>query len=200
LPDLASNASRSPVNSSVKIKTPATSGFARALEGVLALRAVRIVPDHIGEVSNLSGRCGPSGLVQKDLHHFIGIGHLGSSNSSSAPRSAGGYSQAVDISGVQRLLFVSGQIPETVTGDVPADFAAQARLVWQNVIAQLEVAGMSISNLVKVTTYLSSREFAVANRGVREEVLQGHAPALTVIVAGIFDEKWLLEIEAIAAA
>lgn len=100
---------------------------------------------------------------------------LTSINSSSAPRSAGGYSQAVDISGVQRLLFVSGQIPETVTGDVPADFAAQARLVWQNVIAQLEVAGMSISNLVKVTTYLSSREFAVANRGVREEVLQGHA-------------------------
>ena len=124
---------------------------------------------------------------------------LTSINSSFAPRSAGGYSQAVDISGIQRLLFVSGQIPETVAGTVPADFSAQARLAWQNVIAQLEAAGMSISNLVKVTTFLSSREFAIANREIRREVLQGHTPALTVIVAGIFDEKWLLEIEAIAA-
>lgn len=100
---------------------------------------------------------------------------LTSINSSSAPQSAGGYSQAVDISGAQRLLFVSGQIPETATGTVPADFSAQARLAWQNVIAQLEAAGMSIGNLVKVTIFLSSREFAVANREVRQEVLQGHA-------------------------
>jgi 2-iminobutanoate/2-iminopropanoate deaminase len=125
---------------------------------------------------------------------------LTSINSASAPQSAGGYSQAVDISGAQRLLFVSGQIPETVTGNVPAEFSAQARLVWQNIIAQLEAAGMSIGNLVKVTTFLSSREFAVANREVRQEALQGHAPALTVIITGIFDEKWLLEIEAIAAS
>lgn len=27
-----------------------------------------------------------------------------------------------------------------------------------------------------------------------------HAPALTVIITGIFDEKWLLEIEAVAVA
>jgi 2-iminobutanoate/2-iminopropanoate deaminase len=125
---------------------------------------------------------------------------LTSINSPCAPQSAGGYSQAVDIFGVQRLLFVSGQIPETVTGNVPGEFSAQARLVWQNVIAQLEAAGMSIGNLVKVTMFLSSREFAAANREVRREVLQGHAPALTVIITGIFDEKWLLEIEAIAAA
>jgi hypothetical protein len=31
-------------------------------------------------------------------------------------------------------------------------------------------------------------------------VLGSHAPALTVIITGIFDEKWLLEIEATAAA
>jgi hypothetical protein len=31
-------------------------------------------------------------------------------------------------------------------------------------------------------------------------VLGGHSPALTVIIADIFDSAWLLEIEAIAAA
>ena len=73
-------------------------------------------------------------------------------------------------------------------------------MVWHNVVAQLDAAGMSIGNLIKVTTFLSSREFALANREVRREVLGEHAPALTGVIAGIFDEKWLLEIEAIAAA
>jgi 2-iminobutanoate/2-iminopropanoate deaminase len=121
-------------------------------------------------------------------------------NSPSAPQAAGGYAQAIDVTGAQRLLFISGQIPQTAAGIVPPDFSGQARLVWQNVIAQLDAAGMSIGNLIKVTTFLSSRAFAIANREVRQEVLGEHAPALTVVVAGIFDEKWLLEIEAIAAA
>jgi 2-iminobutanoate/2-iminopropanoate deaminase len=121
-------------------------------------------------------------------------------NSPSAPQPAGGYSQATEVVGAQRLLFISGQIPESVTGEVPTDFRAQARLAWCNVVAQLEAAKMSVSNLVKVTVYLSSREFALANREIRQQVLGSHSPALTVIVAGIFDEKWLLEIEAVAAA
>lgn len=120
-------------------------------------------------------------------------------NSSSAPQPAGGYSQAVEICEAQRFLFISGQIPETVTGHVPTDFPAQARLVWRNVLAQLDAAGMSVTNLVKVTTFLSSREFALANRETRQEVLGAHSPAVTVIITGIFDEKWLLEIEAVAA-
>jgi 2-iminobutanoate/2-iminopropanoate deaminase len=121
-------------------------------------------------------------------------------NSPSAPPPAGGYSQATQVVGAQRLLFISGQIPESVTGEVPTDFRAQARLAWRNVVAQLEAGNMSVSNLVKVTVYLSSREFALINREIRQQVLGSHSPALTVIVAGIFDEKWLLEIEAVAAA
>jgi 2-iminobutanoate/2-iminopropanoate deaminase len=34
---------------------------------------------------------------------------------------------------------------------------------------------------------------------VRREVLGTHAPALTVIITGIYDPRWLLEIEAVAA-
>jgi 2-iminobutanoate/2-iminopropanoate deaminase len=125
---------------------------------------------------------------------------MNSINSPSAPQPAGGYSQGLEVIGAQRLLFVSGQIPETVAGEVPADFPAQARLAWRNVLAQVEAAGMSVANLVKVTVFLSSREFAMANREIRQEVLGSHSPALTVIITGIFDVKWLLEIEAVAAA
>jgi 2-iminobutanoate/2-iminopropanoate deaminase len=35
---------------------------------------------------------------------------------------------------------------------------------------------------------------------VRNEVLGGRATALTVVIAGIFDAAWLVEIEATAAA
>jgi enamine deaminase RidA (YjgF/YER057c/UK114 family) len=121
-------------------------------------------------------------------------------NAASAPQPAVGYSQAVEVVGAQRLLFVSGQVPATAAGVVPPDFTAQARLAWSNVRAQLEAAGMTMANLVKVTIFLSSREYALANREVRNEVLGAHAPALTVIITGIYDDRWLLEIEALAVA
>lgn len=35
---------------------------------------------------------------------------------------------------------------------------------------------------------------------VRQEVLGDRAPALTVVIATIYDEDWLLEIEAIAVS
>ncbi len=121
-------------------------------------------------------------------------------NAPNAPMASGGYSQAVEITGPSKLLFISGQIPLDVNARLPATFRDQCLLAWANVESQLRAAGMGIGNLVKVTTFLSSRDYASENRSVREEVLGDHAPALTVIITGIFDEAWLVEIEAIAAA
>jgi 2-iminobutanoate/2-iminopropanoate deaminase len=120
-------------------------------------------------------------------------------NATNAPVPTGGYSQAIELSGADRVLYISGQIPESATGEVPDTFEAQARLVWQHIVAQLEAARMTTAHLVKVTTFLSSREHADINGMVRREVLGTHAPALTVIITGIYDPRWLLEIEAVAA-
>lgn len=121
-------------------------------------------------------------------------------NAKTTPEPVGGYSQALLVEKPRRLLFISGQIPESPEGKVPVEFDAQCRLVWSNLVAQLTAADMNISDLAKVTIYLSSRDFAETNSAIRREFLNGHCPALTVIVTGIFDEKWLLEIEAVAAA
>jgi enamine deaminase RidA (YjgF/YER057c/UK114 family) len=121
-------------------------------------------------------------------------------NAQDAPAAMGGYAQAIDLVGVQRLLIVSGQIPVAPDGHVPSDFDGQCRLVWANIGAQLRAAGLDYSHLVKVTTYLSDRRFGDANGAIRREILGAYAPALTVVIAGIYDEKWLLEIEAMAAA
>ena len=118
----------------------------------------------------------------------------------SAPEAVGGYSQAIEIRNANRVLYISGQIPVDPHGNVPEAFSDQARLVWRNVGAQLRAADMSFDDLVKVTIFLSDRQYSDENRAVRKDVLGERAPALTVIITGIFDSSWLLEIEAIASA
>ena len=110
------------------------------------------------------------------------------------------YAQAMEVSGATRFVFVSGQIPVAADGTVPDSFEDQARLAWANVIAQLRAAGMTLDNLVKVTIFLSDRKYIADYRRTRDEALGGRRVGLTTIISGIFDEKWLLEIEAIGAA
>jgi enamine deaminase RidA (YjgF/YER057c/UK114 family) len=109
-----------------------------------------------------------------------------------------GYSQALEVTGHTRTLFVSGQIPVAADGAAPEGFEAQCRLAWSNVVAQIEAAGMNLDNLVMHRTYLADRRYTTINRAVRSEVLGDRKTALTVVITGIFDEAWLLEIEAVA--
>ncbi|MDG1858200.1 MAG: RidA family protein [Emcibacteraceae bacterium] len=120
--------------------------------------------------------------------------------SKKSPSADGGYSQAIEVTVSTRTLYISGQIPVDLDENVPDNFSDQARLVWQNIINQLNATDMTVSNIVKHTTYLSSREYRDGNSRIRQEMLGDHAPALTVIIADIYHEAWLLEIEAIAVA
>ena len=120
-------------------------------------------------------------------------------NAPDAPPASGGYAQSVRVSGIAELVFVSGQIPVDTDGGVPATFGEQCRLVWHNVEAQLAAAGMGLANLVNVTTFLSDRRDREENSAIRQEMLVGLTPTLTVIVCDIYDERWLLEIEVVAA-
>lgn len=120
-------------------------------------------------------------------------------NAPDAPAPIGWYSQALELTVFSRTVFVSGQIPVAVDGAIPDGFRAQCRLVWRNIEAQLRAANMTLDNIVKINTYLSDRRYAQENRDIRREVLGDRAPASTVVITGIVDEKWLLEIEATAA-
>lgn len=46
---------------------------------------------------------------------------------------------------------------------------------------------------------LADRADAQENSAIRQAVLAGLTPALTIIIAGIYDRAWLLEIEVVAA-
>jgi enamine deaminase RidA (YjgF/YER057c/UK114 family) len=114
-------------------------------------------------------------------------------------RTEGAYSQAMEISGFKRLVFVSGQVGEDEKGHVPPTFKDQSRLAWANVATQLAAAGMTVRDIVKFTIFLSDRKYRGEAYEIRHEVLGDHAPAMSIVICGIYREEWLLEIEAIAA-
>lgn len=113
---------------------------------------------------------------------------------------AGTYTQAVEITGAVRTLYLSGQVGAEVGGTIPDDVTAQARLVWANIQAQLRAAGMTLDNLVKITTILTDFANMAASRSVRTEVLGDRRPASTLIIAGLANPAFKIEIEAIACA
>lgn len=76
-------------------------------------------------------------------------------NPSGSAAPAGGYSHGVATG--DELLFISGQTPEAADGSVSAEPEQQLRQVWANVKAVLSAAGVGISELVHVRTYLADR-------------------------------------------
>lgn len=121
-------------------------------------------------------------------------------NASDAPAPAGQYSQAVEVTGATRTLYISGQVGLGIDGAIPTDTAAQAAIVWANLAAQLRAAGMGIENLVKITTIVANHADVAAVRAGRAVVLGNHRPASTLIICGLADPAWKVEVEGIAVA
>jgi enamine deaminase RidA (YjgF/YER057c/UK114 family) len=110
------------------------------------------------------------------------------------------YSHGVESAAGARILQISGQVGVAPNGSVPTSFAEQAELAWQNIEAILAGAGMGIRDLVKVTTYIVDRANLPVSREVRDRHLKGHPAAATlVVVAGLANPAWEIEIEACAA-
>lgn len=85
-----------------------------------------------------------------------------------APAAVGPYSQAVKAGG---LLFVSGQIPiDPRTGEIErGDVARQTRRALKNMCAVLDAAGLSTSDVLKVTVCIRDIEsFALMNEAYAE--------------------------------
>src|SRR5262249_2334368 len=108
------------------------------------------------------------------------------------------YTQATETSGATRTTYISGQIGQTMDGTIPDDIVEQSRLTWQNLEAQLKAAGMTLDNLVKVTTILPNQGDVAAAREVRSKVLGDRKPASTLIVGGLANPAWKIEVEGIA--
>ncbi|MFI7676618.1 RidA family protein [Actinophytocola sp. NPDC049390] len=117
------------------------------------------------------------------------------------PAATSTYTHGTLVTGASRTVFVSGQVPwGDEDGKVPDTFVEQCRMTWRNVLTVLAEADMSVTDLAKVTCYLSDRRHRQEFIDVRAEFLGDHRPALTIIITDIYSPEWLLEIEAIAVA
>jgi enamine deaminase RidA (YjgF/YER057c/UK114 family) len=111
----------------------------------------------------------------------------------------GPYSQAVLTPASGHLLHISGQVAMRLDGSIPADFSEQAELVWMNLSAVLTEAGMDISHLVKVVTYVTDAASLPQLGPVRMKFLGENRPASTlVVVSALARPEWKIEVEAVA--
>ncbi len=110
------------------------------------------------------------------------------------------YSHAVLVEGPHRRLVISGQVGQAPDGTVAADGAAQIAQVYANLQTILTAHGFTIADVVKTTAFLTDRALIPAYRAARDALFAAHAPASTLlVVAGLADPQWQVEIEAEAA-
>ena len=125
---------------------------------------------------------------------------LTTSNPSGVRAPGSRYSHAVLVEGAARRIVISGQVGVTLDGSVPDSAEAQIAQAFANLRAVLEGHGMSFADVVKTTAFLTERGLIAPFRAAREKIFTEHAPASTLlIVAGLADPRWVVEIEAEAA-
>ena len=109
------------------------------------------------------------------------------------------YSHVVPRAGSP--LFLTGQVAWDEKGDIVGvdDVAAQIEQVWRNIRAVLDAAGADVSDIVKLTTYATSRAFIPAIHAERAKHFAPRAfPASTFVqVAGLAEKDLMVEVEAI---
>jgi 2-iminobutanoate/2-iminopropanoate deaminase len=117
------------------------------------------------------------------------------------PAPAARYSMTAEVTAATRWVLVSGQLPVAADGSVPEDLGAQADLVVAHLRAALAHHGMDARNVVRLTTYLTTREARQPWQQRRDALFAGLTPPAStqVIVAGLADPRAAIEVEAIAA-
>lgn len=112
----------------------------------------------------------------------------------------GDYVHALEVRGAKRMLFVSGTMGLDVDGVAGATLDDQLELVWSNIGAILDSAGMTVDNVARVTSYLRDAAYAETNAAARNAALGGRLVPTTAIVVETLVSEWLVEIEVVALA
>jgi len=101
-----------------------------------------------------------------------------------------------------RLLHVSGQVAQGPDGQTvgTGDIERQTVQVLENLKALTEQAGGSLADVARIVVYLTAREHLPAVMAVRRRYFREPFPATTaVVVAGLANPEWMVEIEATVA-
>jgi 2-iminobutanoate/2-iminopropanoate deaminase len=117
---------------------------------------------------------------------------------SAAPN--GVYSHGVLVPANARWLYVSGQTGTRPDRSVPASVEEQTEVVWQNILAVLAEGGMAVTDIVKITSFLTRADDYAKFAPVRAKYLGSHRPASTLlVVSALARPEFLVEVEVVAA-
>ncbi|MCH4828032.1 MAG: RidA family protein [Planococcus sp. (in: firmicutes)] len=113
-----------------------------------------------------------------------------------AAAAIGPYSQGVVSGG---LLYSSGQIPLTATGElVDGSIADQTHQVFSNLKAVLAEAGSSLNDVIKTTVFIKDmNDFAALNE-IYASYFGDHKPARSTVEVARLPKDVKVEIEIIA--
>ena len=112
-------------------------------------------------------------------------------------------SQSVEVTGAQRVLYVSGQTSNDASGAPmhPGDLVAQFELAWKNVVEVLAEAKMEPRNIVRLNFYTTDVEQFMAKAGELVPIYAeaGCKPAATLLgVTRLFEPSIMIELEVTA--
>jgi 2-iminobutanoate/2-iminopropanoate deaminase len=114
---------------------------------------------------------------------------------------AANYAHAVVTEGASRWLHTSGVVPTRPDGSTPESVGEQAELVWRNIAAMLDEAGMVPADVVSVVTYAVAGEVLDDVMAARDRFLGDHRAASTLVtVPALARPQWRVEIAIVAAA
>ena len=111
----------------------------------------------------------------------------------------GDYAHALEVRDPRRFLFVAGTMGLDADGNPGGSLAEQLDLIWSNIRRILASAGMSVDNIVRLTSYLRDASYDEATSAARTEALGGRLVPTTMIVVETLVSDWLVEIEVLAA-
>jgi enamine deaminase RidA (YjgF/YER057c/UK114 family) len=114
-------------------------------------------------------------------------------------RSGSPYEQTMGFSRGVRVgssIAVAGTAPVWPDGSVDPDPAVQARRCWEIALAALTELGGRVEDVHRTRMYVVRADVADAVGAVHGEVFGSMRPASTmVVVAGLLDPRWLVEVE-----
>ncbi len=113
-------------------------------------------------------------------------------------RSGSPYEDSIGFSRAARtgeVVAVSGTGPVWPDGSVDPDPAVQARRCWEIALAALRDLGGDLGDVVRTRQYVVSADLAESVGAVHAEVFGEVRPASTMVVVGLLDPRWLVEVE-----
>jgi enamine deaminase RidA (YjgF/YER057c/UK114 family) len=106
----------------------------------------------------------------------------------------------MEVQEPKRFLYVAGTMGLDENGVAGKTLGEQLDLIWRNIRTILASAGMTVDNIVRLTSYLRDSAYAEENAKARVKALNGRVIPTIGIVAQTLSSDWLVEIEIIAAA